>query len=71
MKPQHVKKPHNDKADTTQAAIPEQIMSDDLRERIAKRAYELYLDRGCSPGCEVEDWVVAEREILALPRVQA
>jgi hypothetical protein len=71
MKPQHVKKPHNDKADTTEAAIPEQLMSDDLRERIAKRAYELYLERGCRAGCDVEDWVDAEREILALPRVQA
>jgi hypothetical protein len=71
MKPQHVKKPHDDKSDTTHTASPEQIMSDDLRERIAKRAYELYLDRGCSPGCDVEDWVDAEREILALPRVQA
>lgn len=71
MKPQHVKKPHDDKSDTTQTASPEQIMSDDLRERIAKRAYELYLDRGCRPGCYVEDWVDAEREMLALPTVQA
>lgn len=71
MKLQHVKKPHDDKSDTTQTASPEQIMSDDLRERIAKRAYELYLDRGCRPGCDVEDWVDAEREMLALPTVQA
>ena len=70
MKPQHVKKPHNDKADTTQAAIPEQIMSDDLREQIAKRAYELYLDRGCRPGCDLEDWFDAEREMLASPKGQ-
>jgi len=60
MKPQRVKK---GKADTTQAAIPEQIMSDDLRDRIAKRAYELYLDRGCRLGCDLEDWVDAERQI--------
>jgi len=39
MKPQHLKKPHNEQADSTQAAMPEQIMSDDLRERIAQRAY--------------------------------
>ena len=69
MKPQHVKKPHNDKADTREAAIPEQIMSDDLRERIAKRAYDLYLARGCRPGCDVEDWVDAEREMFAPPKV--
>jgi len=71
MKPQHSKKSHNDKADTTRAAIPEQIMPNDLRERIAKRAYELYVERGCRPGCDVEDWADAERELLALPRIQA
>ncbi len=68
MKPQHSKKPHNDKSDTTQTAIPEQILSDDVRERIAKRAYELYLERGYRPGCDVEDWVDAERELLASPK---
>jgi hypothetical protein len=68
MKPQQLKRPHTAKADTAQAAMPELIMSDDLRERIAKRAYEFYLERGCRQGCDVEDWVDAEREILALPR---
>lgn len=67
MKPQQLKRPHNDKADTTQAVIPEHIMSDDLRERIAKRAYELYFERGCRQGCELEDWVDAERELLGCP----
>ena len=70
MKPQHLKKPHNDEADITQAAIPKQIMSDDLHERIATRAYELYLERGCRPGCDVEDWVDAEREMLMSPKGQ-
>ncbi|MEQ1679603.1 MAG: DUF2934 domain-containing protein [Nitrospira sp.] len=71
MKPRHVKKPHNDHIDVTQAAIPKGIMSDDLREQIAKRAYELYLERGCRQGWDVEDWIDAERETLALPRIQA
>lgn len=70
MKPQHLKKPHNDQADVTQAAIPGEIMSDELRKRVANRAYELYLERGCREGCDVEDWVDAEREMLALPRIQ-
>lgn len=70
MKPHHGKRPHNVKADTTQAAIPEGIMPDDLREQIAKRAYELYLERGCRQGCDVEDWVDAEREMLALPSIE-
>ena len=70
MKPQHLKKPHNEQADSKQVAVPEPIMSDDLHERIAKRAYELYLDRGRRRGCDVEDWIDAEREILTLPKGQ-
>ncbi len=33
------------------------------RERIARRAFELYLERGQAPGREVEDWLRAEREL--------
>jgi hypothetical protein len=32
-------------------------------EQIARRAYELYLDRGQSPGHELEDWLKAEWEL--------
>ncbi len=34
-----------------------------LYERIAQRAYELYEQRGCQAGYELEDWLQAEREI--------
>jgi Protein of unknown function (DUF2934) len=37
----------------------------DLEAEIRRRAYELYEERGCMPGHESEDWVVAEREIVA------
>jgi hypothetical protein len=37
---------------------------DDLHARIATRAYELYVQRGCREGCAVEDWLDAEREIV-------
>jgi hypothetical protein len=30
---------------------------------IARRAYELYLARGCEDGHDVDDWVQAEREL--------
>jgi hypothetical protein len=33
------------------------------KEQIEKRAYEFYLARGCEPGREMEDWVVAEKEL--------
>ena len=32
-------------------------------EQIARRAYELYLHRGQTPGHELEDWLQAEREL--------
>jgi hypothetical protein len=30
-------------------------------ERVAKKAYELYLERGCVNGRDVDDWLEAER----------
>jgi hypothetical protein len=37
----------------------------DLEVKIRERAYQLYLERGSTPGHENEDWLTAEREILA------
>ena len=37
----------------------------DARARIAERAYELYHRRGGHHGQDLEDWFVAEQEILA------
>ena len=68
MKHQHSKGKRDEKAVTTQQDKPQRSdLSDELQERIAKRAYELYLDRGCREGCDVEDWVDAEQEILTVP----
>jgi hypothetical protein len=33
------------------------------REDIARRAYELYTQRGCEVGKDVEDWIRAEQEL--------
>ena len=30
---------------------------------VARRAYDLYLARGCEHGHDVDDWVQAEREL--------
>jgi hypothetical protein len=37
------------------------------RDRVAQRAYELYLARGCADGQDVDDWLCAERELGAQP----
>jgi Protein of unknown function (DUF2934) len=42
----------------------------DLQDQIRIRAYELYERRGCEPGHEVEDWALAEKEVLARHSLQ-
>ena len=37
------------------------------RDRIAARAYELYLARGGGDGMDMEDWLLAEREVREQP----
>ena len=39
------------------------------KEDIAHRAFELYTQRGCEPGKDVEDWVSAEKELGAEPNI--
>ena len=36
---------------------------ENARDRIALRAYELYLARGCADGGAFDDWLAAEREL--------
>lgn len=36
----------------------------DVQQRIAVRAYELYRERGCFDGRDLDDWLEAERDIL-------
>ena len=39
--------------------------NEDLQLSIAKRAYELYGERGYRHGSALDDWLEAEREILS------
>lgn len=36
----------------------------DLQVRIAARAHELYVQRGCLDGYHLRDWLEAEHEVL-------
>lgn len=36
-----------------------------LQNTIATRAYALYEERGYRQGCELQDWLDAEREVLS------
>jgi hypothetical protein len=40
-------------------------LSDDLHARVAARAYAFYKRRGYEDGFDLEDWLEAERMILA------
>jgi hypothetical protein len=43
---------------------PSMGLSEEVRERIAQRAYEIHQKRGGQHGSDWEDWLQAEREIL-------
>jgi hypothetical protein len=36
-------------------------------EQIRARAFEIYLERGCQPGHEIDDWLQAQFELTHLP----
>ena len=38
------------------------------QDQIAARAYEIYLERGRTPGDPMQDWLRAERELAAPPK---
>ncbi len=38
------------------------------QDRIAARAYEVYLKRGATPGDPMQDWLRAEHELNAPPK---
>jgi hypothetical protein len=60
---------HKKKTDSESGASPEMAgqttVADSDRERIAMRAYELYLARGGADGQAEDDWLTAERELGA------
>jgi hypothetical protein len=43
--------------------MPENLFVDP--SAIERRAYELYCARGCADGHDLDDWLAAEKELLA------
>jgi Protein of unknown function (DUF2934) len=43
---------------------PVEPKTPELDDKIRRRAYELYEERGRTDGSEVEDWIQAETEVL-------
>ena len=53
---------------TRTANIEAEVVSAEIgnpvpEEEIRRRAYEIYLERGEQPGCDLDDWLQAEREL--------
>lgn len=44
---------------------PSVSVCDDLQSRIAARAHDLYVERGCGDGYALDDWIQAEREVFS------
>jgi hypothetical protein len=69
-------KPKNKKTETLELhASPTQPRAEDTyanqavnHGEIRRRAYEIYLERGGLPGCELEDWLQAEYELQTAVR---
>lgn len=54
-------------SDESKEQLRTRLLGDEeMRSIIAERAYEIYQQRGGEPGHELDDWVQAESEILAL-----
>ena len=60
--PAQEKAPAKTTSRTRNKAVPMQVSLEDI---IRLRAYEIYLQRGGTPGNPHEDWSVAEREVRA------
>jgi hypothetical protein len=41
------------------------IKSDIFEQRVEKKAYEIYQDRGCQDGHDCDDWLEAEKIVEA------
>jgi len=52
---------------------PKPVQQNDMEERIRRRAYTLYEERGEVDGFALDDWLQAEAEILGAqkPKVKA
>lgn len=57
----------NNSPETLQAVTEtkKNLIPINLEDEIRCRAYEIYEERGSTPGDQHEDWLRAEREILA------
>jgi hypothetical protein len=49
------------------AKKPSEKQAAPTNDEIALRAYHIYMERGCTPGDPMQDWLQAERELSTPP----
>lgn len=57
------------RADQHETSPTQLLASNPTNEDIARRAYELFVERGGQHGGDVDDWLRAERELATSARV--
>ena len=45
--------------------------AESFKEAIAQRAYDIYIQRGCQNGNDVDDWLTAEKQLVVEPLITA
>ncbi len=59
------------KEETLEQSAQPTLDEDTIRELVSIRAYELFLNRGCEHGRDLDDWLRAEQDVLAsLPETE-
>jgi hypothetical protein len=53
---------HHSASKTTTGSAHLEVGAEELQDRIRERAFELYEQRGCQDGRELDDWLQAEAE---------
>ena len=54
---------NNDSSERAEAQEQDRSLDLTREEKIRRRAYEIYLERGGEPGHDLEHWLQAEREL--------
>ena len=52
------------KTSSKKSTTKKNVQNEDFYSMIEKRAYELFLERGCSHGLHDQDWYQAEKEVM-------
>jgi hypothetical protein len=60
--------PKTKTAPSQNAKKPRKAKALPTHEEIALRAYHIFIERGCTPGNEQEDWLRAEQELTEPPK---